>query len=222
MGRRAQTRQCHGADHVADFGGVLAGEDRDNSRERGGLRCIDGANVGGGVRAAYDGGPVHAGQHHVLNISGGAGEQARVFATTNALAYELVDFRDCGGHGLRCRLCRGTDRVHNVLIAGTAADIAVEAVANFLVCGIGVAFENLFGNHEHARGTETALETVFIPVRFLNGMHFAVCRGESFNGQDAGAVGLDGEHGAALDGFAIHVDGASSADGGFRSRRECQ
>ena len=44
------------------------------------------------------------------------------------------------------------------------------------------------------------------------GMQLAV-GGQAFDGEDFAAVGLDGEHGAALDGLAVERHGASAADG---------
>ena len=49
-----------------------------------------------------------------------------------------------------------------------------------------------------------------VPESFLHGIELAV-GGQTFDGQNLAAVGLDGEHGAALDGFAVDMHGASAA-----------
>ena len=124
------------ADDAADVVDVFAGEDGDDAGERGGFRDIDGPDVGRAVRAADDDGVVHAGHLDVFDVSGGAGDEARIFAAADALADELFDLGNGGGHGLRSCLCRGADRVDDVLIAGAAAEIAVEPFADFRVGGM--------------------------------------------------------------------------------------
>jgi len=114
---------------------------------------------------------------------------------------------------LRASLARGfLDRVDDVLIAGAAAEIAIERVADFLLGGVGVAFEELAGSHDHAGGAEAALEAVLVPESLLDGVEVAI-GGEAFDGDDVAAVGLDREHGAAFDDFAVKGDGACAADG---------
>ncbi len=104
--------------------------------------------------------------------------------------------------------------VHDVLVAGAAAQIAVETLADFLVGGVRIALDDLLGGHDHSGRAETALQAVLVPEGFLHGIELAA-GGESFDGQDLGAVGLNGEHGAAFDGFAVHVHGASAAQRRF-------
>ena len=55
---------------------------------------------------------------------------------------------------------------------------------------------------------------VLIPEGFLHGIELSV-GGQALDGEDVASVGLDGEHGAALDGLAVDVDGAGAADGGL-------
>jgi hypothetical protein len=80
---------------------------------------------------------------------------------------------------------------------------------NLLIGWIGVAIKDLFGGHDHTRSTKTALQTVLIPERFLDLVEFAV-GGHAFDGQNLGAVALNRENGAALDGFAVQLHGASA------------
>src|SRR6266851_8834386 len=49
-------------------------------------------------------------------------------------------------------------RIHNVLIAGAAAQIAFEAVADLFLGGLRIALQQLVRGHDHARCTETALQ----------------------------------------------------------------
>ena len=111
---------------------------------------------------------------------------------------------------LRRGFRRRSHRVHDVLISGAAAQVAVQAVPDLLLAGIGIALQDLLGDHDHARRTETALQSVLVPEGFLDLVQLAV-GGHTFDGQDLRAVGLDREHGAALDGLAVQLHGASAA-----------
>jgi hypothetical protein len=51
--------------------------------------------------------------------------------------------------------------------------------------------------------------------RGLNGMQRSIGRCDAFNGLDAAAIGLHGEHEAGAHGGAIHQHGASAADAMF-------
>src|SRR5437667_458224 len=80
-----------------------------------------------------------------------------------------------------------------------------------VVRGLRVAGEEIGGSHDHPGGAEPALETVLLPEgllervqRTLRGLH-PLDRGHGC------AVGLDGQHRAALDRPAIEVDRAGSA-----------
>ena len=47
---------------------------------------------GGGVRAAHDAGVMHAGHLDVVDVDGGAGDQARIFVAPDALADQSLGF----------------------------------------------------------------------------------------------------------------------------------
>src|SRR5271163_3440503 len=87
-------------------------------------------------------------------------------------------------------------------------------MADLFVAGIRIALDDLFGGHDHARRTVTALEPVFVPKGFLHPIELAVFS-QAFDGEHLAAVGLYGEHGATFDRLSVHVDGASAADGGL-------
>src|SRR6266550_8605302 len=69
-------------------------------------------------------------------------------------------------HYLRRRL----DRLDDVVVAGTAAEVALEPHADLLLGRVGVALEQLLGRHDHARRAEPALETMLVPEGLLQGM----------------------------------------------------
>ena len=109
-----------------------------------------------------------------------------------------------------CGAGRGSHRIHDVLVSGAAAQVAVEAMTDLLIGRVGVAIEDLLGGHDHAWSAEAALQTVLIPERFLDLVELAV-GGHPFDSQNLGAVALDREDGAALYGFAVELDSASAA-----------
>src|SRR6266540_5124929 len=51
---------------------------------------------------------------------------------------------------------RGLDRLHDVHVAGAAAEVARDAPADLLVSGAGVGFQQRPRGHDHARGAEAA------------------------------------------------------------------
>src|SRR6266566_2782607 len=69
---------------------------------------------------------------------------------------------------------------HYVLVAGAAADIALEAFAYLSFCRVGIVLEYLIGSHYHSRSTEATLQTVFLPEAFLDWVQ-ATLGGKSFN-----------------------------------------
>src|SRR6266545_6992973 len=107
---------------------------------------------------------------------------------------------------------RRVDGLDDVLVAGAAAEVALEPAPDL---GVGqpvaVRAQQLDAGHDHPRRTEAALQRVMLPERLLQGMQLAV-RGEPFDRRDLAAVGLDGEHGARLHREPVEVDGAGAAD----------
>ena len=101
-------------------------------------------------------------------------------------------------------------RVDDVLIPRAPADVAFQAMPDFLLGRIRIAVQNLFRRHDHARRAESALQPVLVPERFLHGVQLAV-HGQAFDGHDVRAVSLHREHRAALDGLAVDLDGAGAA-----------
>src|SRR5205085_11009373 len=97
---------------------------------------------------------------------------------------------------------------------GAAAQIALEAVADFRLGGAGIIGEELLGGHDHAGRAVSALESVLVPERFLYGIELAVV-GQTFDGEHFAAIGLHGENSAALDGLSVEHDGAGAAYGRF-------
>src|SRR6267143_869662 len=102
------------------------------------------------------------------------------------------------------------DRLHDVVIAGAPAQIAFQLMSDQLLGRLGIAFEHLVDRHDHAGRAEPALEPVLLPEPLLNRVELAVLR-QPLDRHDVGAVRLDGEEGAGLDGLAVHDDRAGAA-----------
>ena len=72
------------------------------------------------------------------------------------------------GKWLLARLtCRVLDRLHDVVVAGTPAQVTGDSVAYLLLGGVWYLLQKLRCRHNHAGGAETALETVLLPETLL-------------------------------------------------------
>src|SRR6185503_19464876 len=74
--------------------------------------------------------------------------------------------------------------------------------------------EQLRRRHDHAGRAITALQSVFLPEAFLDGMQFSVMR-QSFDRRDRGAVGLNGKYSARLHCLSVEQHGTSAAERRF-------
>src|SRR5260370_27415307 len=101
-------------------------------------------------------------------------------------------------HGRVRRVVHGVD---DVRVAGAAAEISAEAFVNLLAARLLLVGEQADRRHDHSRRAEAALQAVTLPESLLHGVQLTVGR-ETFDRLDAGAIGLNGEHRARLDGLA--------------------
>jgi len=127
----------------------------------------------------------------------------RIFRMLFARAYRL-------GGACAHVFCGILHSAHDILVARAAADIAFERLANLSFGGVGVVLQEFGGGHNHAGCAEAALQTMFLPEAFLNGVQAAFGR-QSFNGGDFAAVGLYCQESARFDSFAIEVDDTRAA-----------
>src|SRR3954462_7827731 len=58
-------------------------------------------------------------------------------------------------------------RAHDVVVAGAAAEVALEPVADLFLARVRVAPEEVGGGHDHAGRAVAALERVVVPERLL-------------------------------------------------------
>src|SRR2546427_219216 len=134
---------------------------------------------------------------------------------TGSPTYRTLPCASAGRHGVPSLLSGHVfggplDRLHDVVVAGAATEVALELVADLLFRRLRVALQQLVGGHDHARRAEAALEPVLLPEALLDRMQLAVLR-EALDRRDGGAVGLDREHRARLHRLAVHEDHARAA-----------
>src|ERR1051326_5910733 len=113
--------------------------------------------------------------------------------------------RGCGAHRLGCRL----DRLEDVHVAGAAAEVALQALADLVLGRVRVLLQQVGRRHDEAGRAVPALQAVLIPEGLLDRVELTVF-GHAFDGREVAAVGLDREHRAALHGLAVDVDRAGA------------
>ena len=206
MFRRGERRaDRHGRQELGD---LRAGEDRFDAVHRLRGARVDGADTAVRDVAALERQVLHADEGDVVDVGAAALNETRVLAPLDALAHEL---RQHGrrGHGLP--LVGGVlNGVDDVLVAGAAAEVAGDALADLALRRRRVVFEQRHGRHDHPRRAVAALEAVLLPEAFLQGMQLTVRR-EALDRRDRGAVGLDREDRAGLRAPAVDEDGAGAA-----------
>jgi hypothetical protein len=105
----------------------------------------------------------------------------------------------------------GLNCAHDVGVAGTAADVAGELMADVALGGILVLPEQLSDCHDHPRRTEAALQGVVLMESRLYRVQRAAAGRETFDRRDPGAVGHHSENRAGFDGLPVDIDGAGAA-----------
>src|ERR687897_151525 len=108
------------------------------------------------------------------------------------------------------------DRLHDVVVAGAAAEVPLEGLAHLFVGRVRVLPQVAGRRHDHARCAVAALEAVVAMERLLDRMQLPVGR-QPLDRRDLPAVDLHGEQVARFDGLAVHQDGARAARRGIAS-----
>src|SRR5262245_22327034 len=68
------------------------------------------------------------------------------------------------------------DRLHNLVVAGTAADISGDALADLGFAGLLVLLQQALGRHDHAGGAEATLQAMLLPEALLYRVQLAALR----------------------------------------------
>src|SRR5947208_2116084 len=106
----------------------------------------------------------------------------------------------------------GLDRLDDVVVARTAAEVALEPVADLRLARVRVLGQQADGGQHHPWRAVAALEPVLLVEGLLHRMQLAV-RGESFDRRQLLPVRLDCEQRAGLHGLAVQEDRAGAAGG---------
>jgi len=85
--------------------------------------------------------------------------------------------------------------LHDVDVAGAAAQVSGDRVTNFIVARVAVLFQKRNSRHQHSGRAIAALQTVFLVEAVLKRMEFAVLF-ETFDSRDRSSIGLNREDGA--------------------------
>src|SRR5215471_20800750 len=102
------------------------------------------------------------------------------------------------------------DRLDDIHVARAPAEVARDPPADLVLAGLRVLLEEGVAGHEHARRAVAALEPVLGHKALLERMELAVLL-EPLHRHDLPAVGLDGQHGARLDGYSVEKHRAGAA-----------
>src|SRR5215813_11173929 len=106
----------------------------------------------------------------------------------------------------------GRDRLHDVVVAGAAADVAFELMADGLLIElVALAVHDVDRRHDHARRAVAALQPMMLAERFLHRMQRPVLLRQPLDGGDVGALDLPREHGARLHRLAVDMHDAGTA-----------
>ncbi len=102
--------------------------------------------------------------------------------------------------------------VDDVLVAGAAADVAGQRLANVVLGRRRMLFQIRRHRHQDARRAIAALQTVMLVHRLLNRIELAAVAREALDGREFVAVGLHRQHQAGADRDTIEQNGAGAAD----------
>src|SRR5215470_185152 len=94
-------------------------------------------------------------------------------------------------------LGRVLDSLDDVDVAGAAAEVARDRLADLLLARVLVPLEQRDARHHHPRRAVAALQAVLLGEALLDGVQLTALL-EAFDRPDLAAVGLDGEDGARL------------------------
>src|SRR5712691_12687851 len=100
--------------------------------------------------------------------------------------------------------------VEDLCVAGAAAEVAREGLADLVVARVGVALEQVGGRHDQARGAEAALDGAALAESLLHRVQ-PLAFGEPLDRDDAVPVRLRRQHEARTDERAVEQHRAGTA-----------
>src|SRR5215470_606615 len=111
------------------------------------------------------------------------------------------------------RHCPGSrrNRLDDVVIASTAADVALELLADRRLIRFAKAARDVERDHHHARGAVAALKRMMLPKGRLHGMERLAGPGKGLDGGDGRPLALQCKHRARLHRQTVHMHDAGAA-----------
>ena len=204
---------------TATTSGAVLGRAR---RRRGDLGVRD--------RAADDGEVQHPGQDHVVGPRGLPGDQPGVLlarggparppspgpAVVGRSSTAVMTALPACRRGVRAahlggRLLHGAD---DVLVAGAAAEVALDALADLVVGRVRVVVHQVDRGHDHPGRAEAALQAVHLVEGLLHRVQGAVLDAMPSIVVTSLPSAWTAQHGAALHRLAVEVHGAGAAVAG--------
>jgi hypothetical protein len=149
-----------------------------------------------GVWASQNGHVQYVYELDIIYILGKSLDQAGVFPAFDPGSHGFAD-----GHGkppLCVNFLSGVlNGVHDVLVAGTATEVPLDAASNFSLGRFCIAFEKLVNADDHPGCAKATLKAMALPKAFLDGVQVAIL-GKTFDGGDFRTVRLYGQCGAGF------------------------
>src|SRR5215213_2040407 len=133
------------------------------------------------------------------------GSSRRLIEEPNSVGMSISSDVGAGGRARRMGTQRGGRRLDgrdDVLVAGAAAVVALDRVADLRFRRIGVRGEEVHRRQDHSRRAKAALQSMLLPERLLQRVQ-GVTRGQPFDGRDRLSLRLYGKDSAALDRLAV-------------------
>ena len=106
---------------------------------------------------------------------------------------------------------RRKNGLHDVMIPGAAANIALKVIAHLLLARLGVLLQKRRRRHHHARRAEPALKPVMLLKRRLNHTQRPIRPRLTLNRRNSAALRLSREHRARLHRNAVNMNNTGSA-----------
>ena len=197
---------------VADLvfaGDVLSGEHRGHAGQRLGGGGVDGQHPGAGVLAAQRAAVQHPVRVVVVGIEPGAQHLFLHVHPMHAGAKLPVVGALFGNDAGAQDFSRQLDGGHDFHIAGAAAVVVAQRVADLRLGGVGVFVQQGLAAQHHAGDAEAALHRAGLAVG--EGVDLLLPLGQALDGEDAAALQQIGVRHAGLTGLAVNEDGAGAA-----------
>ena len=190
-------------------GNIRRRDDADDAGQRRGLRRVDGEDARARILAAHGGAVAHVGQIPVVGVFAVAEDLFLDIDTVDAGAKLPVVLRRLRNDAFTAAFGRKAHSVDNLDVAGAAAVIVAQRIADLVVRRVGILIEQRLGAHHHARDAEAALDGSGLAVGV--GVELLFLVRQTLDGDDVLSRQRIGKRRAGADGLAVNDDRAGAA-----------